>query len=275
MSKNILTKIFSIFITATLFFMADAMAIAPAVQQEMGQATAIPTKTLPKKPKRKVASEANSVSSNVSESEMAAAKASASNVSIQKTQKVNPLANHLSVGLLLSQANELNGASIKAGDRSLDLKMDTDTATGLLVQWDSITSNPAVNWNAGFELQSKREITALQIAEVGKVNISSNEPSFRSVLIQGGLSYSFNQQMYVLGGLNYGIITETSKGGLSKFELSPEIGYQIGAGLKIQKVNVELLQKAMNYTLKGESGNMKADGKVSLAGLNLQARYNF
>lgn len=233
--------------------------------------TATKTKTLPKKSVKApaAASEATPVASTQTPAE------SQKSVAVVPTTP-NPILNKLSVGLLISQADTLKGAQIveNSNGNKYDVDLNSSTAMGLTAQYTDVLPMANLSWMAGLTMDQTREISSAKGS--GVVLNPSSKPSFRPFIAHGGVTYSFNNTFYAVGGLNYTVYSEKSSGKLKSFEMFPELGYQYGVGAKFEKASVELLQKQVNYTVSANYENfVKVEGKAALEGLVIQGRYNF
>lgn len=255
----------------TIVFSIVTLSLGLALQAS-AQSSATSTKVLPKKTAKATAASTNMTTSNATES--------------QKSVAVIPsqapaILNKISVGALISQADTLEGGTLVAFGQKADLDLNSSTSMGLTVQMtDSLAAMP-MNWYAGLNIEQTREISSVKsnrtITSNGSTTANiAQKPSFRPFIANGGVQYMINKQIYVLGGLNYTLYTETNSGGFRSFDMDPVLGYQVGAGISLSKINIELMQKQVNYNLSAKiQDDVNVEGQARLAGLNIQARYNF
>lgn len=179
----------------------------------------------------------------------------------------------LSVGAILSQADTFKGATVTNGSYKADADINSSSSLGLVAQLTEFAKWNKIGWFAAMSVEQTRELSSIKV-EGNNMSIAQ-KPSFRPWIASGGANYEFNSNFYGFAGLNYTLYTEKNSGLFGSYEMFPQLGYQYGVGGKIQQVSVEIAMREVAYDMSLRKGDLKVEGHSTLAGLNLQARYNF
>jgi len=188
--------------------------------------------------------------------------------------------NHVLVGLQFGQSSDLSGTQTSINGHNFgSTDLHTDTPIGLTARYMD-TINSKWNWDAGATIYQSSEITGYSApAPIGHGNFSS-KPNFMPVLATAGVEYKVNQVIYLPVGANYAIYNQTNKGDFDSMSMKPEIGYQLGAGARINRnFTAELLYQQVSYNFsasKSQDGlDVNVDGQVQSQGMKLQGLYIF
>jgi hypothetical protein len=236
--------------------------IALALTFSLG-AVAAPSKTLPKKTTASVETSATTLQTSRA---------------VTTRASDNWVMKRLSVGGILAQADTFKGPDLKnafINGRVVNAGADinSEAAKGLMVQLTEFSKWSGFGWYTALSMETSREFSSFKAG--GVTGTFADKPRHMPWMVYGGGNYKFNQAFYLMGGLNYTIYSEKKAGGLDSFDMTPEFGYQFGAGVNFKKVSIEIAQREAVYNMTAKSGNAKLEGRTTLSGLNLQARYNF
>lgn len=189
----------------------------------------------------------------------------------------------LSVGLIISTASEIDGASLQNTQTKEKLaNIDFTSSTGYAVN-SAYTSylNPQFDWYAGVQIYGTRALDKFTIKS-GSTKFSDSyraKPTFQPWIAYGGVNFKANDTVYIPMGFNLTVLNAIQKGSLKSFSMDPAIGLQIGVGAKIEKrVALELMYQRTRYALNAEwedNAPGKITGDVNMDGLNLTGRYIF
>ena len=182
----------------------------------------------------------------------------------------------LLVGAYMVMANTLTGdfsSSTAAGSAEMT------TNSGLGFQAQLIEFQKWNKWGpyGSFGFEAEKDIRSIQLKSPSLSGTGQIDTRLKTFVLGGGVNYSVGEHVYVPMGLNLPMFIQTSKGQLDLFRLSPRIGMQFGAGVKVKEnMFAEILWRRLSFD--GDAGNNGDNVHLSnlkLEGLNLQASYKF
>lgn len=179
-----------------------------------------------------------------------------------------------SVSAYLSTPTAIEG-DYKLGTQKGSATLSTAAAMGIQAQLADFNKLDKWGVYTNLAMEQERSVTSANLKGAGAAN--GIAASMNTFVLGAGLIYSLNEKIYFPMGLNYPLMTETSKGKLTKFELTPQMGMQVGAAMKFnQNVSGEVMWRKVNFTGKAAAGGTAADlSDMKLEGLNIQGRYYF
>jgi hypothetical protein len=182
----------------------------------------------------------------------------------------------LSLGAYFVSANTFKG-SFSSSANSGSVELNSNSGIGFHAQISERQKWNSWGYFSGLSYESEKTITTLQLNSKNVSGTGQIDTKMKTFILSGGAHYSVTDRIFFPMGLNLPIFTQTSKGLLDKFEMSPQIGFQAGVGFLVKEnILAELLWRRLVFSGKaGNSGDEIEIQNLRLEGINVQASYRF